>query len=400
MIRFLHCADLHLDSPFKGMTDMPVDRLVELRESTFAAYDNLIAYAEENRPDFVLMVGDIYDGEDRSLRAQTRFVNGLERLQAANIPVVLSYGNHDHLSGKWTRFQLPNNVTVLGATVETVELTVRGQLVQIHGFSYKERHIQESMIAHYPAAGQTDTVHIGMLHGSIAGDNTHDVYAPFTKQALLEKRYDYWALGHIHKRQQLQKEPPIVYPGNVQGRHRNESGVKGCYDVELAEGQATLQFVPTSVLVFDELTIDCSEIQHANEWLAVCQQLANDKAEQVGPCILHVRNVRMSQQSTSLFSGSTRKEWLDVLRESAHSAVWYAALMFEVPEQHTLVADSPLIRSVKEQMEQWEEEDWKYVLADVYQHVRSAPYLDELTDSKREELKKEAGTLISNELLS
>ncbi|REB04718.1 DNA repair exonuclease [Sporosarcina sp. BI001-red] len=399
MIRFLHTADLHLDSPFKGITDMPIARLTELRESTFAAYEKLIQYAEKAIPDFVLIVGDIYDGEDRSLRAQMRFVKGLERLNQAGIPVFISYGNHDHLGGKWTRFQLPANVTVFGPEVETAELIVRGQCIRIHGFSYKERHIKEAMIGHYPKANrELETIDIGMLHGSIAGEETHAVYAPFTKEALLEKDYQYWALGHIHKRQLLHNEPPIVYPGNLQGRHRNEQGVKGFYEVELEDNVASLSFVPTSVLVFDEIEIDCTEMGLANEWLTACQNAATEVVERNGSSILSVRNVKMSAEASHLFNGSSDEEWLEVLRESADRTVWFSELLFESNLKSSLLPDSPLVRSVKEQMDLWDEEDWKMVLQDVYQHARSGPYLPRLTTEMKEELRREAGNLISNEL--
>ncbi|WOV83514.1 DNA repair exonuclease [Sporosarcina jeotgali] len=399
MIRFLHTADLHLDSPFKGITDMPISRLTELRESTFAAYENLIQYAEKSVPDFVLIAGDIYDGEDRSLRAQMRFVKGLERLQQAGIPVFMSYGNHDHLGGKWTRFQLPGNVTVFGPEVETAELTVRGQRVRIHGFSYKERHIKEAMIGHYPnSARDSGIVDIGMLHGSIAGEESHAVYAPFTREALLEKGYHYWALGHIHKRQVLHNEPPIVYPGNLQGRHRNERGVKGFYEVELEGNEASLKFVPTSVLVFDEIEIDCTEMSHANEWLTACQNAATEVMERTGACILSVRNIKMSPEASHLFSGSSNEEWLEVLRESADRGIWFSGLQFEENKKSALLPDSPLVRSVKEQIDSWDDEDWKQALQDVYQHARSGPYLSALTAEMKKELSDEAGKLISNEL--
>ncbi|MGG0643391.1 DNA repair exonuclease [Sporosarcina gallistercoris] len=399
MIRFLHTADLHLDSPFKGITDMPIDRLTELRQSTFEAYEKLIRYAEMANPDFVLIVGDIYDGEDRSLRAQMRFVNGLERLKRANIPVFISHGNHDHLGGKWTRFQLPDNVTVFGPEVETAELIIRGQRIRIHGFSYKERHIKEVMIGHYPKSDrEPGTLDIGMLHGSIAGEETHAVYAPFTKEALLDKGYQYWALGHIHKRQLLHNEPPIVYPGNLQGRHRNEQGVKGFYEVELEPDQAALKFVPTSVLVFDEIEIDCKGMSLANEWLTACQNAATEVVERNGASILRVHNVNMGSEASYLFSGSSDDEWLDVLRDSAERNVWFSELIVESYQKSPLSPESPLVRSVKEQMEKWEEDDWKTVLQDVYQHARSGSYLSPLSSEMQEELRREAGKLISNEL--
>ncbi|MDW0111048.1 metallophosphoesterase family protein [Sporosarcina aquimarina] len=399
MIRFIHTADLHLDSPFKGMTEMPADRLAELRESTFAAYENVIQYAETSLPDFILIAGDIYDGEDRSLRAQMRFVKGLERLKQAGIPVFISHGNHDHLAGKWTRFELPDNVTVFGPFVETVELKIREHLVRIHGFSYPERHVRKPMIEHYPIIQREQgTLDIGMLHGSLMGEETHAVYAPFTKEALVGKGYHYWALGHIHKRQTILSEPPVVYPGNIQGRHRNEQGVKGIYEVELEETHAAFKFVPTSVLVFDEIEVDCSKLTHANEWLAVCLELVSDRIEQIGACILSVHNVNISEEAVQMFASSTSREWLEILRESAEKDVWFAELTFENTSESVQLPDSPLVRSVKEQMVHWELNEWKHVLKDVYQHARSAPYLSPINQGMKEDLIEEAGKLISNEL--
>jgi len=209
------------------MTGLPTDRLNKLRDSTFAAFTKLIEHAVKTKPDFILIAGDIYDGEDRSLRTQMKFREGMVKLDTAGIPVFISHGNHDHLGGRWTRFDLPSNVHVFDEHVETVRLNVNNQEVLISGFSYKERHVRDKVIDRFPVAEDHDALHIGMLHGSLAGDETHAVYAPFTKSELLAKRYDYWALGHIHVRQQLHESPPIVYPGNLQGRHRNERGTKG-----------------------------------------------------------------------------------------------------------------------------------------------------------------------------
>ena len=128
-IRFIHAADLHFDSPFKGMTGLPIDRLNSLRDSTFAAFTKLIEHALKTKPDFVLIVGDIYDGEDRSLRAQMKFREGMDKLDEAGIPVFISHGNHDHLGGRWTRFDLPPNVHVFERTLKQCDLNVNGQEV-------------------------------------------------------------------------------------------------------------------------------------------------------------------------------------------------------------------------------------------------------------------------------
>ena len=145
-VRFLHIADLHLDSPFKGISSIPKEQWKDIRESTFHAFSNIIEYAVENKPDFVLIVGDIYDGENRSLRAQHLFQKGMEALQAEGIPVFICYGNHDHLSGNWVRFQLPENVYVFGEECRNKNIKLNGEKVHITGFSYKERHIRKQCI--------------------------------------------------------------------------------------------------------------------------------------------------------------------------------------------------------------------------------------------------------------
>src|SRR5690606_34716834 len=150
---------------------------------TFHAFENMIQYAVAAKPDFVLIAGDIYDGENRSLRAQHLFQRGMEALQEVGVPVFICHGNHDHLSGSWVRFQLPENVQVFGQDVDTKTITVQETTVHITGFSYKERHIRDAMHSYYPNASGLG-FHIGMLHGSLEGDKEHDVYAPFRQSDL------------------------------------------------------------------------------------------------------------------------------------------------------------------------------------------------------------------------
>ena len=399
-IRFIHTADLHLDSPFKGMTGLPVEALRKLRESTFTAFANLIDYALETKPDFVLIVGDIYDGDDRSLRAQHKFQEGMKVLHEAGIPVFISYGNHDHLSGRWTRFELPSNVHVFDGEVEQAELDVRGLEVVIHGFSYKERHIREAMIEHFPVAETREAFHIGMLHGSIAGDASHAVYAPFTKEALLAKRYDYWGLGHIHLRQQLHEEPPIVYPGNIQGRHRNERGWKGVYEVELSKATAELTFIPTSEIIFERLEISCTGISHANEWFAACLEVI-DAFRNVHPSgIVELTMTDIDQGAADLFEKSTEQEWLDVLREfigESEPFIWVHKLVFAQQRTDDAISNA-LAQTVVTAMDSWTEADWKVVLRDVYQHARGVKYLDVLTEDEIKEVKADAQKILVTEM--
>lgn len=399
-IRFIHTADLHLDSPFKGMTGLPTDRLNSLRDSTFAAFNTLIEHAVKTKPDFILIVGDIYDGEDRSLRSQMKFREGMVKLDAAGIPVFITHGNHDHLGGRWTRFDLPPNVHVFDENVEAVHLNVNNQEVLVYGFSYKERHIRDKVIDRYPVAEDHDAFHIGMLHGSLAGDETHAVYAPFTKSDLLAKRYDYWALGHIHVRQQLHESPPVVYPGNLQGRHRNERGTKGFYEVELSKTTASLHFIPASAIVFDRLELSCGGMSHANEWLTACAEVLETFKEYNGAGIVELLLTDIDSEAANLFSQSPEEEWLETLRDfvgESEPYVFVQKLTF-TSQLNPAIASSALMQSVAGMIDGWTKEDWKDVLKDVYQHARGVKYLDVLTEDEIDEVKIGATALLVAEM--
>lgn len=398
-IRFIHTADLHLDSPFKGMSGLPEARWKQLRDSTFEAFDRLIAYALAEQPDFMLITGDIYDGEDRSIRAQHRFRTGMQQLAEKRIPVFISYGNHDHLDGRWTRFELPDNVHVFGSSVEQIELELQGSKIKIAGFSYPKRHVREAVIEQFPEANLDDYYHIGMLHGSMDGDNSHAVYAPFRKDQLLSKNYDYWALGHIHMRQQLHSDPAIVYPGNIQGRHRNEQGEKGFYEVTLAKNETHLSFVPTSVIIFESMEISCAGMTHMNEVLSAVSEQARQFREEAGAGVIELKFSGLEKEAAALFSGITEAELLETVRETLEADepfLWVDKIVIQ--EVETSAELSMLGITVLQELEEWREDDWKDVLKDLYRHIRGSRFLEPLDEQGIEEIKREAVYKIRREM--
>ena len=155
-----------------------------------------------------------------------------------------------------------------------------------------------------------------MLHGSVEGNNEHDVYAPFRKNDLLAKGYQYWALGHIHKRQIIHADPPIVYPGNTQSRHRNESGLKGFYEVTLFNNQAELQFIPSSAFIYDELSIDCADIIHANELISHIESELMNYSQTNGKAIIELTINGMTEETIELLQSTNKDEWLILIQES------------------------------------------------------------------------------------
>lgn len=246
--RFMHAADLHLDSPFKGLSTLPEPIKGVIRESTFVALRNLVQTAIEEQVDFVVLAGDIYDGADRSLRAQLRFQRAMEQLSEQAIPVYIVHGNHDPDDGRKAKLTWPESVHFFSSKepewVEAVDRQGR-KLAHIQGMSYPTSAVKDNLAALY-ASRRSDLFHIGLLHGNVDGDAGHDNYAPCTLQQLSASGLDYWALGHIHSRRILREAPWVVYPGNIQGRSVRETGPKGCCLVDVSEtGHVRVQFRTT-----------------------------------------------------------------------------------------------------------------------------------------------------------
>ncbi|WP_404449077.1 DNA repair exonuclease [Sutcliffiella horikoshii] len=273
-IRFLHAADLHLDSPFKGLCHLPQQIFDQIRKSTFQSLTTLINAAISYQVDFILLAGDLFDLEQRSLIAQATLRKEFLRLKEAGIPVYIIHGNHDYLTDAHTLFQYPDNVHIFSGEVECkTYVKDEEELVCIYGFSYKQRHMNENMTSYYQIENAMIPFHIGMLHGNLSGREDHDPYAPFNLPDLLNKNFHYWALGHIHKREILHHHPPVVYPGNIQGRHRKEQGDKGCYLVELLEdGIPELTFIETSVIHWEELEVPINGIETVDHLIGETKQ--------------------------------------------------------------------------------------------------------------------------------
>lgn len=257
-ISFIHTADLHLDSPFKGISHLPEPLFAKVRESTFKAFERLIDYAIEKKVDFVLVVGDLFDEENQSLKAQLHVRDQFQKLEDHGIEVFLSFGNHDYLKGNPYPIQYGSNVHVFpGEEVTYFPFHKEGEtLAHIYGFSYVNGQVKDNKSKAYRIENREVPFHIATLHGSLYGSQGHDPYAPFRLEDLLQETFDYWALGHIHKREELSYEPPIIYPGNIQGRHRKETGEKGCYYVELTKQGAVCEFIPVQEVVFVDVTVD------------------------------------------------------------------------------------------------------------------------------------------------
>lgn len=257
-VKFIHAADLHLDSPFLGLSDLDEKLFEKVKESTFTALNNLVNEAIKYKVDFVLIIGDLFDNNKQSLKAQVKLKEAFDKLNKYNINVYLSYGNHDFIQGNLYPIDYPKNVFVFPNEKVTHFTYYKDEqaLANIYGFSYETRVVSDNKIEEYKKVNADISYHIATLHGSADTSHGHATYAPFKISELKDKPFDYWALGHIHKREILSDSPPIVYPGNIQGRHRNESGDKGCYLVNLTKNETQFKFIPLGIIKFKSVVIE------------------------------------------------------------------------------------------------------------------------------------------------
>jgi len=244
---FIHAADLHLDAPFRGVSSSSPAVAKALSEATFNAYDALIATCIERKVDFLLVAGDIFNSSDRSLRAQLRFRDGLKKLQEHNISAYVVYGNHDPLDGWSYSIDWPSNMHIFsGDDVETIFFAKNEEnIATISGMSYKKREEKRNLAKLFSTEKETNLYSIGLLHCTAGSYKEHEPYAPCQLDDLLTTSIDYWALGHVHTKQVLYESPYVVYPGNTQGLHINESGERGCYLVSVADNKTNLEFIAT-----------------------------------------------------------------------------------------------------------------------------------------------------------
>jgi DNA repair protein SbcD/Mre11 len=251
--RFLHTADLHLDSPLKSLALRSEDLRAEVANATRQAFLRIIETCLERKLDALLIAGDLYDGEIRDMATPLFLGREFRRLDEAGIRVFLIGGNHDAASTVTRSLSLPENVKRFSTKGETVRLEAHG--VAIHGMSFAEPAAPKSLLPFYPAPVD-GMVNVGMLHTSIGGSEAHSVYAPCSLAELVRHGYDYWALGHIHKRQVHHERPFVVMPGMPQGRDIGESGPKSATLVTISDdGNIALEEIPTSIASFERVEI-------------------------------------------------------------------------------------------------------------------------------------------------
>ncbi len=291
LVTFMHAADLHLDSPMRGLgghEGAPVERL---RGATRVAFTQLVDLAISRKIDLLVLAGDIYDGDWQDFNTGLFFRKQLVRLREADIRVFMIHGNHDAQSIISRALPGVEGVTVFSAERCQSEI-VESLGIAVHGQSYAQRIVDTDLAAQYPQA-IPGAFNIGMLHTSLTGREGHENYAPTTLEVLRSKGYEYFALGHVHTREIVQEaDPRIVFPGNLQGRNVREPGAHGCDLVTVEDGQiVSTEFMELDVLRWHRLSVDITGVETLD---VLSQLISTELRSAVADATEHLHAMRVS----------------------------------------------------------------------------------------------------------
>lgn len=295
-MKFIHAADLHVDSPLRGLDSYDGAPVARLRGASRQALIALVELALEQQVAMVLLAGDIYDGNWADFRTGLFFREQMLRLRRSGILVFMVKGNHDAESQITKQLPEVEGVHVFSAyKSETIDMEALG--VAVHGRSFPHRAVPEDLVPLYPDP-LPGRFNIGLLHTSLTGREGHDSYAPTSVEVLCDKGYDYFALGHVHAREVVRpSDPRIVFPGNLQGRHAKETGPKGCELVTVEGGVITAaEFVPLEVVRWHQLRLDVSGLSSVD---ALARHFVDQAHELVADARDRLHAVRLVIQGES-----------------------------------------------------------------------------------------------------
>jgi DNA repair exonuclease SbcCD nuclease subunit len=279
--KFLHAADIHLDSPLRGLALTADDRAEPFRSASRRAFVNLVETAVQQEVAFLAIAGDLFDGDWKDLKTGLFFAEQMGHLARAEIPVFVVYGNHDAETVISRKLPWPDNLRVFSSRLaQTAEI---GELkIAVHGRSFSRPDISENIALGYPAP-KAGWFNVGLLHTACDGREGHEPYAPCTLDQLIAHNYDYWALGHVHKREVLNEHPHVVFPGNLQGRHVKEKGAKGATLVSVSDGQVVeLEALTLDAARWAHIIMDLTGLSDREEMLSALEQRLREEVGAAG----------------------------------------------------------------------------------------------------------------------
>ena len=340
-MKFIHAADLHVDSPLRGLDIYDGAPVARLRGASRQALIALVELALEQQVAMVLLAGDIYDGNWADFRTGLFFREQMLRLRRSGILVFMVKGNHDAESQITKQLPEVEGVHVFSAyKSETIDMEALG--VAVHGRSFPHRAVPEDLVPLYPDP-LPGRFNIGLLHTSLTGREGHDSYAPTSVEVLCDKGYDYFALGHVHAREVVRpSDPRIVFPGNLQGRHAKETGPKGCELVTVEGGVITAaEFVPLEVVRWHQLRLDVSGLSSvdalARHFVGQANELVADARDRLHAVRLVIQGESALHRLEAEQPGSIAAAIQAATQDLADADIWI--------EQIRLDLQSPLDRT-------------------------------------------------------
>jgi len=344
-VKFLHCADIHLDSPLQGLAKHQGAFAEGVRIATRTTFANVVDIALRESVDFVLIAGDLYDTGLQGFESVLFFNSEMARLQKAGIRAFLVHGNHDAASKLTRNLRPPTNVRVFQH--KHPETAIDEQLgIAIHGQSFGRPTVVDDLASAYPMP-VPGLFNIGLLHTNVNGNPNHDNYAPCSLDILINKGYDYWALGHVHARQVVHQAPPVVYPGNTQGRQIRETGPKSCELVTVEGHDVTeSQAVEVCAVPWYSVVVDASEATTSDEvcnWVqvelaSVCQKAAGRMAA----VRVSLRGATKAHAQIAADEEKLRNEVLSAASEVGGGQLWIERVVVATAPQ--LDVDQLLVR--------------------------------------------------------
>ncbi|HEY3275045.1 MAG TPA: DNA repair exonuclease [Syntrophorhabdaceae bacterium] len=324
-MKFIHAADIHLDSPMIGLERYDGAPVEEVRAATRRALQNLVELAINEDVDFVMIAGDLYDGDWKDYNTGLFFLTRMIELREAGVRVVIVAGNHDAASQITKNLRIPDNVKMLSVhKAESVILESAG--VAIHGQGFSTRAVTDNLAAHYPKP-LSGLLNIGLLHTCLDGRKGYEPYAPCSLDELLSRGYEYWALGHVHNREIIHREPWVVFPGNCQGRNVRETGAKGCTLVSAEDGTVTnVEFKRLDVFRWSIADVNITGVTDTDEIIdladeALKEELRTNESE---PTALRIRLHGSSKVHGKLLTDSERlkSEIRAVATDVGNGSIW------------------------------------------------------------------------------
>jgi DNA repair exonuclease SbcCD nuclease subunit len=414
--RFVHAADLHLDAPFRGLSLGSGEVGSRLRQTIFSAFDTLVELCLSKQADFLLVAGDVYNHEVRSLRAQLHFRDGLARLAENGLTVFVVHGNHDPTGTAAKTVQWPDGVRVFeGDEPECAPVVRNGSnLALVHGASHVSSRETRNLARRFRRDPQ-DLFQIGLLHCNLGRNTGHEPYAPCSLDDLAAAGLDYWALGHVHSGGVWSEDPYAVYSGNIQGLNITESGPKGCYLVDVhSDHSLTLSFQVLDGVRWSSVEADIAGISSLDGLEEAVLAAVEAEREAAGDRGLICRVVLCGRGPLhgSLSSDESQDELLQRLREqyaATEPFVWIKDLRVQTGPDIDLEAIRRRQDLLGEVFGQTEALKWRQdrldllqreILSDLFGHRRAKKFLSGLSQQEADELIRQAEYLLADRLES